>query len=160
MVTGKQEHAKLDPSPQALLSSMLKWARQVKAGWIQVIFRRWTLQQTPPYVWRYLPRLSAEWGVHGFLGMCERARPTARTCFQCAPWWTNKHIWNDSTRLVFTLLSGLLISSLHFMHLADALKGIQAIHVFISMCSLGIEPTTFSAANAMLYHWATGTINE
>ncbi len=25
------------------------------------------------------------------------------------------------------------------------------------MCSLGIEPTTFSAANAMLYHWVTGT---
>ncbi len=26
------------------------------------------------------------------------------------------------------------------------------------MCSLGIEPTTFCAANTMLYHWATGTI--
>ncbi len=26
---------------------------------------------------------------------------------------------------------------------------------FISMRSLGIEPTTFCAANAMLYHWAT-----
>ncbi len=25
------------------------------------------------------------------------------------------------------------------------------------MCSLGIEPTTFCAANAMLYHWATET---
>ncbi len=25
------------------------------------------------------------------------------------------------------------------------------------VCSLGIEPTTFCAANAMLYHWATGT---
>ncbi len=25
------------------------------------------------------------------------------------------------------------------------------------MCSLGIEPTTFCAANAMLYRWATGT---
>ncbi len=25
------------------------------------------------------------------------------------------------------------------------------------MCSLGIEPTTFCAANTMLYHWATGT---
>ncbi len=24
-------------------------------------------------------------------------------------------------------------------------------------CSLGIEPTTFCATNAMLYHWATGT---
>ncbi len=30
----------------------------------------------------------------------------------------------------------------------------------VNMCHvgfLGIEPTTFSAANAMLYHWATGT---
>ncbi len=27
---------------------------------------------------------------------------------------------------------------------------------FFSMCSLGIEATTFCAANAMLYHWATG----
>ncbi len=25
------------------------------------------------------------------------------------------------------------------------------------VCCLGIEPTTFCAANAMLYHWATGT---
>ncbi len=28
------------------------------------------------------------------------------------------------------------------------------------MCSLGIEPTTFCAANAMLYHWATGTLKH
>ncbi len=26
------------------------------------------------------------------------------------------------------------------------------------VCSLGIEPMTFCAANAMLYHWATGTL--
>ncbi len=36
-----------------------------------------------------------------------------------------------------------------FMHLADAfiqsnLQCIQAIHFFVSMCSLGIEPTTFA----------------
>ncbi len=49
------------------------------------------------------------------------------------------------------------------MHLADAfiqsdLQYIQAIHLFYQyVCSLGIEPTTFCAANAMLYHWATGT---
>ncbi len=29
---------------------------------------------------------------------------------------------------------------------------------FVSMCFLGIQPTTFCAANAMLYHWATGTL--
>ncbi len=33
------------------------------------------------------------------------------------------------------------------------------LHVFCQyVCSLGIEPTTFCAANAMLYHWATGTL--
>ncbi len=26
------------------------------------------------------------------------------------------------------------------------------------VCSLGVEPTTFCAANTMLYHWATGTL--
>ncbi len=53
-----------------------------------------------------------------------------------------------------------------FMHLADAfiqsdLQCIQAIIFFFFyqyVCSLGIEPTTFCAANAMLYHWATGTL--
>ncbi len=53
-------------------------------------------------------------------------------------------------------------SILH-LHLADAfiqsdLLYIQAIHFFNEyVCSLGIEPTTFCAANAMLYHWATRT---
>ncbi len=37
------------------------------------------------------------------------------------------------------------------------LKRISGYTCFVSMCSLGIEPTTFCAANAMLYHWATGT---
>ncbi len=30
-------------------------------------------------------------------------------------------------------------------------------YLYQFVCSLGIEPTTFCAANAMLYHWATGT---
>ncbi len=46
------------------------------------------------------------------------------------------------------------------MHLADAfiqsdLQYIQVMHFYQYMCSLGIEPTTFCAANIMLYHWAT-----
>ncbi len=50
------------------------------------------------------------------------------------------------------------------MHLADAfiqsdLKCIQTTFI-VSMCSLGIEPTTFCTANTMLYHWATGTQGE
>ncbi len=32
-------------------------------------------------------------------------------------------------------------------------KCIQVIHFYV--CSLGMEPTTFCAADAMLYHWAT-----
>ncbi len=52
-----------------------------------------------------------------------------------------------------------------FMHLVDAfiqsdLQCIQAIHFYQYVCSLGIEPTTFCAANAMLYHWATGTVHS
>ncbi len=49
------------------------------------------------------------------------------------------------------------------LHLADAfiqsdLQCIQATRFFYQyVCSLGIEPTTFCTANAMLYHWATGT---
>ncbi len=50
----------------------------------------------------------------------------------------------------------IIIIHLH-LHLADAfiqsdLQYIQVIHFFASMCSLGIEPTTHDAANAMLYH--------
>ncbi len=37
------------------------------------------------------------------------------------------------------------------------LQCIQAIHFCQYVCPLGIELTTFCAANAMLYHWATGT---
>ncbi len=49
------------------------------------------------------------------------------------------------------------------MDLADAciqsdLQYIQAIHFCQYVCFLGIEPTTFCAANAMHYHWATGTL--
>ncbi len=48
-----------------------------------------------------------------------------------------------------------------FMHLADAfiqsdLQCIQAIH-FMSVCVFPGKHTTFCTANAMLYHWATGT---
>ncbi len=47
------------------------------------------------------------------------------------------------------------------MHLADAF--IQShLHsgftYFQYVCSLGIEHMTFCAANAMLYHWATGLL--
>ncbi len=58
-----------------------------------------------------------------------------------------------------------LVLHLHFtfMHLSDAfiqsdLQCIQAIHFCQYVCSLGIEPMIFCAANAMLYNWATGTM--
>ncbi len=46
------------------------------------------------------------------------------------------------------------------MHLADAfIQSDLQLHsgytFSISMYHIGIEPTTFCAANAMLYHWAT-----
>ncbi len=40
------------------------------------------------------------------------------------------------------------------MHLADAFILCQFV------CSLGIEPTSFCAANAILYLWATGTLRD
>jgi len=45
-----------------------------------------------------------------------------------------------------------------FMHLADAfiqsdLQYFQVIHFFVSMCSLGIEPTTFALLKLMLYQF-------
>ncbi len=48
------------------------------------------------------------------------------------------------------------------MHLADVfiqsdlLELFSKYNFFQFVCSLGIEPTTFCAANAKLYHWATG----
>ncbi len=47
-----------------------------------------------------------------------------------------------------------------FMHLADAFIQSFLFRLYIFnqyVCFLGIEPTTFCAANTMLYHWATGT---
>ncbi len=50
-----------------------------------------------------------------------------------------------------------------YLHLSDSfiqshLQCIQVITFYCQyVCSLGIEPTTFCTANAMLYHWATGT---
>ncbi len=47
-----------------------------------------------------------------------------------------------------------------FMHVADTFiqSDLQTRHFCQYVCFLGIEPTTFCAANAMLYHWATGMI--
>ncbi len=42
------------------------------------------------------------------------------------------------------------------MHLATYSK-LMLYTYYQYVCSLGIEPRTFCAANAMLYHWATGT---
>ncbi len=46
-----------------------------------------------------------------------------------------------------------------FMNLADDFiqSDYSGYTFFISMCSLGFEPLTFCTANAMLYHWDTGT---
>ncbi len=52
------------------------------------------------------------------------------------------------------------------LHLADAFKvTYSAFRIYICchhlfVCSLGIEPMTFCAANTMLYHWATGTFKS
>ncbi len=50
------------------------------------------------------------------------------------------------------------------LHLQDAFIQSDRFRLYICLfflyvSSLGIEPTTFCAANEMLYHWATGTPN-
>ncbi len=60
-------------------------------------------------------------------------------------------------------LTNILYEIFTFIHLADALSKATysafKLYIFCQyVCSLGIEPTTFSAANAMLYHWATETL--
>ncbi len=65
-----------------------------------------------------------------------------------------------------TICNKCIMGKFTFTYLADAfiqsdLQYIQAIHFFYEyVCSLGIEPTTVCAANAMLFHWATGTKSE
>ncbi len=54
---------------------------------------------------------------------------------------------------------------LHFTLLSKATYSAFRIYIIyfiiflsVCVCSLGIEPMTFCAANTMLYHWATGTL--
>ncbi len=51
-------------------------------------------------------------------------------------------------------------SRLFLAFIQSNLQCIQAIHFIFNqyVCSLGIDPTTFCAANAMLYHRTTGTL--
>ncbi len=81
------------------------------------------------------------------------------------------HCWYFSLRLVRHIISvgtqepflSINWFALHLMHLADKshLQCIQAIYIYYQyVCSLGIEPMTFCVADAMLYHWATGTGTE
>ncbi len=47
------------------------------------------------------------------------------------------------------------------MLLSKAIYSTFRLYIFCQyVCSLGFEPTTFCAANAMLYHWATGTLKR
>ncbi len=48
------------------------------------------------------------------------------------------------------------IYALHYI-LSKATYSAFRLYIYQYVCSLGIEPTIFCAANAMLYHWATGT---
>ncbi len=87
-------------------------------------------------------------------------------CLESGDWNKQETLW------VNVIISQIILhcivefmQAFTFMHLADAfiqsdLQCIQVKHFLFGqyMCSLGIEPTTFFAANAMLYHWATGTL--
>ncbi len=95
-------------------------------------------------VWRTEWRTSIRFPHH--IPSASHSRPSASP--SASP--TGKHT-HDSETFTFT-----------FMHLTDACiqSDLQArLYIFFCqyVCSLGIEPTTFCAANAMLYHWATRT---
>ncbi len=66
--------------------------------------------------------------------------------------------------LGLSILYGLQVSTLHLhlciqqTRLSKATYSAFRLYIFCQYaCSLGIEPTTICAANAMLSHWATGT---
>ncbi len=63
----------------------------------------------------------------------------------------------------WSMIMQVLCCTFTFMHLADAfiqsdLQCIQAIHIFVSTCSVGNEPTTFALLTQCSNHWATGTL--
>ncbi len=88
---------------------------------------------------------------------CSRSPPPApRT------WWRVAHLLQN---FIWPLEGSILLlqdDCFTFMHLADAFIQSDLRFQTIRFChyvrSLGIEPTTVCAANAMLYHWATGTL--
>ncbi len=77
-------------------------------------------------------------------------------------WHNFVSMWHQQTMKKYSIQDSCTVT---FTHFADAfiqsdLQCIQAISYFHYVCSLGVEPITFCAANAMLYHWATGTVTE
>ncbi len=61
--------------------------------------------------------------------------------------------WNHETYNIKPLFT--------FTYLAEATYSAFRLYIFYQyVCSLGIEPITFCAANAMLYHWATGPLKS
>ncbi len=72
--------------------------------------------------------------------------------------WTHLKTFSMYTKGLF--LSNIVHKSSTFTHLADVF--IQSdlhsgYNFFVSMCSLGIEPTTFALLTQCSNHWATGT---
>ncbi len=131
--------------------------------------------------------LSLRWYVNLFLQTSLWETITVRIGLKCIFFYSSDLSSNDilnvngkqvemanyiSFKLLASHLAVYIMNSLledftfTFMHLADAfiqsdLQCIQVIHFFVCyVCSLGIEPTTSCAANAMLYHWATGTLGN
>ncbi len=104
------------------------------------------------------------WWLWGFSCVCVCARVCVCMCWCWLSYVTFflSHSCFLSVWLQTSQISPKLSYTFTCMHLADTflqsdLQFIQAMH-FLYVCSLGIEPTTFCTANAMLYHWATWTL--
>ncbi len=118
--------------------------------------------------------LMSKWGKATFLQICSDEETNSSTSWIAWGWvhiqqififgWTikliKKCIWRDEWNMDRKQYSRFYIN----LHLSDAfiqsdLQYIQVIHFFISMCvPWELNPQPFAAANAILYHWVTGTI--
>ncbi len=96
-----------------------------------------------------------EWRRHGFVYY-------TNTEAHMNSWWFSasaSHYMNTWTyRLCFSNFIYIYIYAFSRRFYPKRLTLHSVLYIFCQyVCSLGIEPTTFCAANAMLYHWATGT---
>ncbi len=69
-------------------------------------------------------------------------------------------LWRKSMLLTLTFYIYIYAFSRRFYPKRLTVHSGYTFFFYQYVCSLGIDPMTFCAANAMLYHWATGTLTH